>query len=62
MRRDHGKLDPHREGVDLSFAAFSLIHAECGEESGIELRLGERSLLGWCSTCAALETSVSRGE
>jgi hypothetical protein len=62
MRYDHGKLDPHTGGVDLSFAAFSLNHAECGEESGIEHRLGERSLLGLCSTCAALKTFVSREE
>jgi hypothetical protein len=49
MRDDERKLE-------LSFAAFSLTHAECGEEGIIELRLDERSLLGWCPSCAALET------
>ena len=41
---------------DLAFIIFSLTHAGCGEEGVIELRLGERSLLGWCPSCAALET------
>ena len=62
MRDDYGKLDPPGEAVDLSFAAFSLTHAECGEERVIELRLSERSLLEWCPTCAALETFVSPEE
>jgi hypothetical protein len=41
---------------DLAFIIFSLTHAGCGEEGVIELRLGERSLLGWCPSCADLET------
>lgn len=41
---------------DLGFISFSLTHAGCGEEGVIELRLGERLLLGWCPSCAALET------
>ena len=41
---------------DLAFVIFSLTHAGCGEEGVIELRLGERSLLGWCPSCALLET------
>lgn len=41
---------------DLAFIIFSLTHAGCGEEGVIELRLGERSLLGWCPSCALLET------
>ena len=60
MRYDRGKLELPKDGVgsggeDLSFAAFSFTHAECGE-GVIELRLGERLLLGCCSSCAALET------
>jgi hypothetical protein len=51
---------PLRNGVvgdaDLSFAVFSLAHAECGEEGAIELRLDEHSLLVWCPSCASLET------
>ncbi|MDP8946883.1 MAG: hypothetical protein M3N09_02110 [Actinomycetota bacterium] len=58
MRNDQGKLDLLKDGVggggNFSFAAFTLKHAECGE--GVtELRLGERSLLAWCPSCAALE-------
>ena len=41
---------------DLAFVIFSLTHADCGEEGVIELRLGERSLLGWCPSGALLET------
>ena len=43
-------------GGDPAFIIFSLTHAGCGEAGVIELRLGERSLLGWCPSCAALET------
>ncbi len=64
---DNGKMrDADREpeppgyvasGVgDLSFVVFSLTHAGCGDEGVIELRLGEHLLLGWCPSCAALET------
>ena len=41
---------------DLAFIILRLTHAGCGEEGVIELRLGERLLLGWCPSCAALET------
>ena len=41
---------------DLAFIIFSLTHAGSGEEGVIELRLGERSLLGWCPSCALLQT------
>jgi hypothetical protein len=64
---DNGKMrDADREleppgnvaagGGDLSFVVFSLTHAGCGDEGVIELRLDERSLLGWCPSCAAIET------
>jgi hypothetical protein len=56
MRDDEGKPDSPRSAVDLSFAAFSLTHAECGEEGVIELRLGDRLLLEWCPSCATLKT------
>jgi hypothetical protein len=46
---------------DLSFVLFSLAHAECGEEGTVELRLGERRLLGCCPSCAALGTFGSPG-
>ena len=40
----------------LAFIFFRLTHAGCGEEGVIGLRLGEWPLLGWCPSCAALET------
>lgn len=59
MHQDEGKADSPRGEVgsdwDLSFAAFSLMHAGC-VEGVIELRLGEQSLLVWCLSCAVLET------
>jgi len=39
---------------DLSFAVFSLAHAPCGEDV-LEVRVGERMLLGWCMACAVME-------
>ena len=39
---------------DLSFAAFSLAHAACGDEV-LEVRIGERMLLAWCMGCAVME-------
>ena len=58
--RDEKKLEPPRNGTgsvgDFSFVVFSLTHAGCGEEGVIELRLGDRLLLGWCPSCAVLET------
>jgi hypothetical protein len=41
------------DGV-LSFAAFSLAHAECGDDV-LEVRIGERMLLEWCMACAVME-------
>jgi hypothetical protein len=65
MRDDERKPELPRNGAgnvgDLSFAVFSLTHAECGEEGVIELRLDERLLVGWCPSCAALETFGSPG-
>ncbi len=60
------QVNPPRDnggsGGGLSFAAFSFTHAECGE-GVIELRLGERLLLlGWCPSCAALDTFGSPDE
>ncbi len=39
---------------DLSFAAFSLTHAACGDDV-MEVRLGERTLLEWCMACSVME-------
>jgi hypothetical protein len=36
--------------VGLVFAAFTLTHSGCGKETS-ELRLDERSLIGWCRRC-----------
>ena len=43
---------------DLSFAAFSLAHAGCGD-GVVELRLGDRFLLEWCPSCAVMATFVA---
>jgi hypothetical protein len=60
MRDDERDLESLRNGAvgdgDLSFAVFSLTHAGCEAECVIELRLNKRLLLGWCSSCAVLET------
>jgi hypothetical protein len=55
MRGDERSVGAPGNGGDLSFIVFSLTHAECGE-GVIEIRLGERLLLGWCPACAVLET------
>jgi hypothetical protein len=39
---------------NLSFAAFSLAHAACGDQV-LEVRIGERMLLEWCMSCAVME-------
>ena len=60
MRDDENRVDG--TGIDTAsfgdpaFIIFALEHAGCGEEGAIELRLGERSLLGWCASCAVLRT------
>jgi hypothetical protein len=60
VHNDEGKVDLPKDAVgscgDLSFAAFSLTHAECGPDGVIELQLCERLLLAWCPSFAALET------
>ena len=38
---------------DLSFAVFSLAHAECGDDV-LEVRIGERMLLEWCAGCSVM--------
>ena len=39
---------------DLSFAVFSLAHAACGDDV-LEVRVGDRMLLEWCTGCAVME-------
>ena len=39
---------------DLSFAAFSLAHAACGDDV-LEMRVGENTLLEWCTACAVMQ-------
>ena len=39
---------------DLSFAAFSLEHAGCGDDV-VEVRVGEHTLLEWCTECAVMK-------
>jgi hypothetical protein len=58
LRYDTRVVDPpeaETTGEDhLSFAAFSLAHAPCGDDV-LEVRIGERMLLEWCMACAVME-------
>jgi len=47
------------EAVDdpLAFAVFALTHAACCDV--VEVRVGERCVIGWCPSCAAMRTFVS---
>jgi hypothetical protein len=49
---DFAKVEAVDE-ADLSFAAFSLEHAACGDDV-LEARLGEEALLEWCMACAVM--------
>lgn len=40
--------------ADLAFVAFSLAHAACGDDV-LEVRVGEHTLLEWCTACAVME-------
>ncbi|MBA2533752.1 MAG: hypothetical protein H0V21_01935 [Rubrobacter sp.] len=58
MRYDVDLADLSEAGTaaegDLSFAAFSLEHAGCGDDV-VEVRVGERTLLEWCMACHVME-------
>ena len=58
MRYDVEPVDPWEAEIagegDLSFAVFSLAHAACGDDV-LEVRIGERMLLEWCTGCAVME-------
>lgn len=58
MRYDVEPLDLSEAGTvgegDLSFAAFSLAHAACGDDV-LEVRIGEHTLLEWCMACAVMQ-------
>ena len=51
-------MERDADGPALAFAAFALNHAACGEGL-IEIRLGERCILEWCPSCAAMRVFVS---
>ena len=50
---DFPEIGTSGEG-DLSFAVFSLSHAACGDDV-LEMRLGEYTLLEWCTACAVMK-------
>lgn len=58
MLRYDARVVDSQEGTtgdgSLAFAAFSLAHAECGDDV-LEVRIGERMLLEWCMACAVME-------
>ncbi len=41
----------------LAFAVFALTHAACGDV--MEVRIGERCILGWCRPCTTVRTFFS---
>jgi hypothetical protein len=58
--RDLGQRTPLEHIViddPLAFAVFALTHAACGDV--MEVRIGERCILGWCPTCATVRTFFS---
>ena len=63
MRYDVERVDLAETGYphecDLSFAAFSLAHAACGDDV-LEVRVGEHTLLEWCMACAVMEIFAPR--
>jgi hypothetical protein len=65
MRYDVEPLDPPKVWTageeDLSFAAFSLTHAACGD-AVLEVRVGEHALLEWCTACAVMRIFGLRAE
>jgi hypothetical protein len=58
MRYDVDLADVSKAGIsgegNLSFAAFSLAHAACGDDV-LEVRVGEDTLLAWCMACAVMQ-------
>ena len=54
-------VDVAESGWDPAFAVFVLSHARCHDEL-VEVRIGERLLVAWCPSCAALETFGSGRE
>jgi hypothetical protein len=58
MRYDVDVVSPPEAGTlgegNLSFAAFSLAHAACGDHV-VEVRVGEHTLLVWCMECSVME-------
>jgi hypothetical protein len=61
MRKLEESIPPEEVLDDelFAFAAFALTHAACGDV--VEVRIGERCILEWCPSCAAMQTFVSPG-
>jgi hypothetical protein len=59
MRDLEERTPPEDVVIDdpLAFAVFALRHAACGDV--MEVRIGERCILGWCPTCATVRTFFS---
>ncbi len=60
MRDLEERTPPKTVDDPLAFAVFALTHAVCGEV--VEVRVGERYILSWCPSCAAMRTFVSPDE
>ncbi len=57
MRDLEERTPPDAVDDALAFAVFALTHAACRDV--VEVRLGERCIIGWCPSCAAVRTFVS---
>jgi hypothetical protein len=57
MRDLEVRTPPKAVDDPLAFAVFALTHAACGDV--VEVRVGERCILVWCPSCAAMRTFVS---
>jgi len=60
MRDLEERTPPEDVAIDnpLAFAVFALTHAACGDV--MEVRIGERCILGWCPSCASVRTFFPR--
>ena len=59
MRDLEERTPPEHIVIDdpLAFAVFALTHAACGDV--MEVRIGERCILGWRPSCATVRTFFS---
>ena len=57
MRDLEERTPPEAADDFLAFVVFALTHAACGDV--VEVRVGERCILGWCPSCTTVRTFIS---